>query len=339
MLFILVDAYSKWLEVVEMKKTTTSDTLKILERLFERYGLCEEIVSDNGTQFTSEEFAKFCGERGIKHIRTAPGHPQSNGQAERYVDTVKTAIRKGMLSGKSLPVALHEFLSRYRSTKHSTTDESPAQLFLGRPMRTLLDLVKPEVAFVKSRERQKRNFDMHTKVREFKQEQLVLAKEFRANKTNPWAPGKLIKPIGKTMWEVLVDGNIWRRHANQLMPRSWLTEEENFEARRLAAAQDEKARSLDAASNTARSEDAAQTSQRSMVAAEQTNNKDEDDDVSEASSINKPVHKQPDVVTELQNKQPVKVRKQKEPHDPALPVRKGDRERKEPSRLGEWVKR
>ena len=65
--FILVDAHSKWPEVVTMSSTTSQSTIEVL-RSFSRYGLPEQIVSDNGTQFTSDEFAQFMERNGIKHI-------------------------------------------------------------------------------------------------------------------------------------------------------------------------------------------------------------------------------------------------------------------------------
>ena len=65
-----------------MFSTTTSKTIDALRTLFARYGLPDQVVSDNGTQFTSEEFSQFMKANRIKHIRTAPYHPSSNGQAE-----------------------------------------------------------------------------------------------------------------------------------------------------------------------------------------------------------------------------------------------------------------
>ena len=90
---ILVDAHSKWPEVVTMSGTTSQSTIEVLRSLFSRYGLPEQIVSDNGTQFTSDEFAQFIEWNRIKHIRSAPYHPSSNGLAERFVQTLKGAIK------------------------------------------------------------------------------------------------------------------------------------------------------------------------------------------------------------------------------------------------------
>lgn len=78
---IVVDAYSKWLEVFKMGSVTPQATITRLRRLFAVYGLPEHIVTDNGTQFTVE-FKKFMQQNGILHSTTAPGHPATNCFAE-----------------------------------------------------------------------------------------------------------------------------------------------------------------------------------------------------------------------------------------------------------------
>ena len=99
MFFILVDAHSKWPEVIEMTSTTSQSTISVLRNLFASYGLPLQIVSDNGPQFTSAEFAKFLKMNGVKHILCSPYHPSSNGLAERFVKTFKQAMRAGENSG------------------------------------------------------------------------------------------------------------------------------------------------------------------------------------------------------------------------------------------------
>ena len=77
--FIAVDAYSKWPEAVVM---TSGKTIEVLRSMFAQHGLPEQLVSDNGPQFTSTEFAQFMeGNR----VKSAPYHLSSNGLAERFV--------------------------------------------------------------------------------------------------------------------------------------------------------------------------------------------------------------------------------------------------------------
>ncbi len=89
MFFLVVDSQSKWLEVEIMPSTTSNAIIEKLRDMFARYGLPEQLVSDNGPQFISNEFSQFMKLNGIKHSLVAPYHPRSNGQAERFVQTFK----------------------------------------------------------------------------------------------------------------------------------------------------------------------------------------------------------------------------------------------------------
>ena len=81
----MVDAHSKWPEIIVMPSTTASATIQQLRHLFASFGLPEQLVSDNGPQFVSEEFQSFLKDNHVKHLRSAPYHPFSNGLAEHFV--------------------------------------------------------------------------------------------------------------------------------------------------------------------------------------------------------------------------------------------------------------
>ena len=129
MFLIVVDAYSKWLEVFPMAETTSEKTITVLRQLFASYGVPEQIVTDNGPQFTAAAFGMFTKLNGIRHTRVAPYHPASNGEAERFVQTFKHAMKAATQDVGSLQAKLARFLFRYRSTPNSTTGVSPAKLF------------------------------------------------------------------------------------------------------------------------------------------------------------------------------------------------------------------
>ena len=124
--------------------TTTEGTISTLRSLIARLGLPDQIVSDNGPHFTSEAFRKFTTANGIKHVTGAPYHPATNGQAEKLVQNFKKGV-KADKSGTTLQHKLERFLLAYRSALHATTSLSPAQLLLGRNVKTRLDLIKPDV--------------------------------------------------------------------------------------------------------------------------------------------------------------------------------------------------
>ncbi|EYC39144.1 hypothetical protein Y032_0673g1397 [Ancylostoma ceylanicum] len=137
MFLVIVDAYSRWPEIIEMTSTTSATRIRQLTRLFAQFGNPTALVSDNGSQFASEEFAEFCSTNGITHSRSPPFHPQSNGQAEQFVDTSKRALEKLKDSGTTSD-ALQKFLQTYGRTPCSVSPSgrSPAKNFLGRQLCT-----------------------------------------------------------------------------------------------------------------------------------------------------------------------------------------------------------
>ncbi|XP_032075671.1 uncharacterized protein K02A2.6-like, partial [Thamnophis elegans] len=78
---VVVDAYSRWVELVLMGSTTAESTVRALRKMFATHGLPDVVVSDNGPQFTSTTFQEFLAEQGIRHAPIAPYHPASNGRA------------------------------------------------------------------------------------------------------------------------------------------------------------------------------------------------------------------------------------------------------------------
>ncbi len=133
MFFVVIDAHSKWLEVVPMGTCSASTTIQALRTLFSKFGIPESIVSDNGPQFVAHEFELFCKSNGIKHIRVTPFHPSSNGLAERAVRIFKEGIAKQAQC--TLSDQLARLLFEYRRTPHTTTGVSPTELIFGRPLR------------------------------------------------------------------------------------------------------------------------------------------------------------------------------------------------------------
>ena len=65
---VVVDAYSKWSEIFPTQKVDTCSMIAILKRLFSQHGQLETLISDNGSQFTSETFHHFCSSCCITHV-------------------------------------------------------------------------------------------------------------------------------------------------------------------------------------------------------------------------------------------------------------------------------
>nr|XP_029715715.1 uncharacterized protein K02A2.6-like [Aedes albopictus] len=217
MLLIVVDAYSKWLEVKVTSTSTTAATIGIMDELFSRYGVLVTVVSDNGPQFTAVEFKDFLQKSGVKfHKLSAPYHPATNGQAERYVQTTKDALKAMGTTASTLHSNLNIFLQQYRLAPHATTGESPSKLFIGRNIRTRLDLLKPEDVHRKISEKQGTNFE--PSFREFTPAQQVyfLSGNPRMDK---WIPGVIGVRLGDLHYEVSYARRTFKRHIDQIRSR------------------------------------------------------------------------------------------------------------------------
>ena len=93
MFLIVVDAYSKCPEVLRMFTTTGASTINALRFPFSAYGLPEQLVFDNGPQFTSYTFKEFLKVNGIANILSAPYNPSPNGEIERTFTLFKEAMK------------------------------------------------------------------------------------------------------------------------------------------------------------------------------------------------------------------------------------------------------
>ncbi|XP_063965835.1 uncharacterized protein K02A2.6-like [Lytechinus pictus] len=161
---ILVDYYSSFFELCELKNMTTSTVIKHCKEHFARYGIPSEFVSDNGPCYASSEFKKFSEEYKFKHVTSSPGYPKSNGKAESAVKIAKNLLRKSS--------DIHLALLQYRNTPLEGLDASPAQLLMGRRTRTPLPtnkrLLKPKTQqnintkLKKQQEKQKMFYDKTT---------------------------------------------------------------------------------------------------------------------------------------------------------------------------------
>ncbi|XP_054708519.1 uncharacterized protein K02A2.6-like [Uloborus diversus] len=213
MYLIIVDAHSKWLEAYPMKNTTALKTIECLRDCFARFGLPLMIVSDNGPQFKSDEFKIFLSQNGIKHRPSAPFKPSSNGQAERYVFTVKQSLRAMKEYPGTIQQKLSTFLMQYRKAPNMTTLHSPAMLLMKREIRTRIDLVKPDLhARVQDRIR-KDNFQFSDRV--FRIGDNVAVRNYRHGDKR-WKFGKVVSKDGQLHYTINVNGQLWRRHVDQM---------------------------------------------------------------------------------------------------------------------------
>ena len=226
MFLIVVDAFSKWIEVFIMQNTNSEATIRKLRECFAQHGIPDILVSDNASNFKSEEFATFMRQNGIEHCFVAPFHPSGNGLAERAVQTVKGGLDR--TAGDSIHTKLHRFLLQYRITPQTTTGKSPAELLNHRRLKTTLDLLHPKLkgrvhlqqekmAEYRARKAHNRTMDIGDRVG---------AKNFSSG-TN-WLPGVVVKKAGPVSYEIeLDDGRVIRRHVDHMLKRSATSKEDS----------------------------------------------------------------------------------------------------------------
>ncbi|KAK7106117.1 hypothetical protein V1264_017410 [Littorina saxatilis] len=158
----IVDYYSRWVETKLLKSESSAETINQIKSVFAVHGIPDVVVSDNGPQFSSNEFTSFAASYGFTHVTSSPKYPQSNGEAERAVQTVKLLLKKN----KDPYLAL----LMYRSTPLQN-GLSPSQLLMGRKLKTLVPVLPntlkpqtPDHDSVKaketaSKEKQRQTFD------------------------------------------------------------------------------------------------------------------------------------------------------------------------------------
>ena len=135
---LIVDYYSRWMEVKLLSKLTSFAVIQQIKSVFAAQGIPDVVISDNGPQFANYEFTEFATEYGFTHVTSSPKHPQTNGEAERAVKTFKQLLKKN----KDPYMAL----LMYRASPLQN-GFSPAELLMGRKLQTktpvLPKLLKP----------------------------------------------------------------------------------------------------------------------------------------------------------------------------------------------------
>ena len=140
MFLVVVDTYSKWLEVFNVPSANSIQTIEKFRVAFCTHGLPETLVSDNCSAFTSEEFTEFLKRNNVAHTLSATYHPSSIAPAERTVQTFKSFLEKQEGVKVSVDSLICRFLFSYRNTPHSRTVISPAEMLMKRGPRTYIQM-------------------------------------------------------------------------------------------------------------------------------------------------------------------------------------------------------
>ena len=249
---LIVDTFSKFIDTKPMPSgTNVYQVIEVLQSYFKYFGICEEIVSDNGPPFNSYIFEEFGRLNGIKISKSPPYHPQSNGQAEKSVDILKTHLNKFLLDQKvsrnKINWKLNMLLMCYNSTPSTVTLKSPYNIIFSYKPKTILECKdskkiilnfentdKKQVIFNldknnvqiydknipivnqrKPNEHQNLTNDRKSLVQKFKKGEKVLYRNHFKDIVK-WIPCTIFEQISLTLYKINLNGNIRIVHANQL---------------------------------------------------------------------------------------------------------------------------
>ncbi len=137
---VVVDYYSRYFEIERLQSTTSTSLIRKTKAVFSRHGIPEKVISDNGPQYTSAEYALFAQHWGFQHITSSPYYPQSNGLAEKYVQIAKSLLMKAKKDGKDPYISLLE----YRNTPVDGT-ASPSQLLMSRRLCAIIPSTRKQL--------------------------------------------------------------------------------------------------------------------------------------------------------------------------------------------------
>ena len=139
--FILVDSYSKWIEVKLMKKTRTKDVLRELEKIQTTFGVIKTMVADKETPFSYKELEEELKKKGTTLLHSP------SATSESVIHTVMKSLKKSlneMSSKRDVEEAINKFLQKYRNTPTISTGKTPAELvFAFKPDMQLRLIHKP----------------------------------------------------------------------------------------------------------------------------------------------------------------------------------------------------
>lgn len=219
---VTTDRYSNFFEVDVLTSKTSKEVIDKLKPHLARYGLPDQITTDNGPQFDCKEFQQFAEQYQFEHIRTSPRYPQSNGKAENSVKTAKQILKKAFDAGRDPQLSLLDF----RNTPSEGMDSSPAQRLFSRRTRTSLpiasQLLQPQLVpdvgdkLQERKLKQARYYNRGAKVLQPLQEGDVVRVR-PLNRRSKWFKAQVDQHIDVRSYNVRTeDGRLYRRNRSHL---------------------------------------------------------------------------------------------------------------------------
>jgi len=141
----MVDCFSRYLIAVPIRNKYATTVAKAVNRyLFARWGLCRELLTDQGTEFDNKLMKTLCKQYGVRKVRTSGYRPSANGRIERLHRSLNALLAKMVNEHHNdWDEILDAVVAQYNGTVHRSTGFTPNRLMLGRETLTSLDLLVP----------------------------------------------------------------------------------------------------------------------------------------------------------------------------------------------------
>ena len=142
-ILVVCDYATRYPEAIPLKSIDAPHIAEELVTIFSRVGVPSEILTDQGSNFTSQLLTEVYRLSHIHPIRTTPYHPQTDGLVERCNQTLKSMLRKATMGqGKDWDKYIPYLLFAYREVPQVSTGFSPFELVYGSHVRGPLDVLK-----------------------------------------------------------------------------------------------------------------------------------------------------------------------------------------------------
>lgn len=145
-LLTIMDFATRFLEAIPLKKVDAETTCDALMEVFARFGVPQEILTDNGSNFTAKLTEELLRRLNCHHVRASPYHPQSNGMLERVHHVFKTTLEKLREGDPQWDHWVPDVLMALRTAPHTATGFSPYELLFGREARTPLKALREKMS-------------------------------------------------------------------------------------------------------------------------------------------------------------------------------------------------
>ena len=135
-LLVAVDKFTKWIEAKPIKNLDSATAIKFMKEIVFRFGVPHSIITDNGSNFDSDEFRAFCYSQGTRVDYASVAHPQSNGQAERANGMILQGLKPRLMrdlkhATGAWVTELPSVLWGLRTTPNRSTNRTPFFMVYG----------------------------------------------------------------------------------------------------------------------------------------------------------------------------------------------------------------